>query len=257
MDKQPASRFKTPIIILALVALVFTVLSYITYFVNYVWEYNDGNSFYELTVRFPGIFDWISFFISIAPCVLLVIYILKFHNELKATVLVPVIFGLIAFAPLYSLIEILISGFGIYYRDFIFTVTFTVAFVLATIDALKGFSKKAFLISAIVVGLLLAFWTIIELFLSIELYLEEGLYLYLFTLPANILGTIALYISLLLFGLKNRIPVILSVYSGTEKKNAKKMPPEQALRLLKEKLDFGMITEEEYRVQRAEIIDQL
>ena len=36
-----------------------------------------------------------------------------------------------------------------------------------------------------------------------------------------------------------------------------KMKPEQALKYLKERLDLGMITEEEYQAQRAEIIRKL
>jgi uncharacterized membrane protein len=257
MDKQRALRYKTPIIILALLALVFTVLSCITYFVYYHWEYNNCHGFYELTVSFPGVFDLLSFFIRIAPYVLLVIYLLKFHNEFKATVLVPVIFGLIAFEPLYYFVENLIYGYGIYFRDLIFDIPLIVAFALATINALKGFSKKAFLIIAIVVGLLVEFWSIIDLFQSIERYFEDELYLFLFTWSIGILGTIALYVSLLLFGLKNRIPAIISVSPEKEKKNAEKMTPEQSLRLLKEKLDLGMITEEEYKAQRTEIINNL
>ena len=186
---------------------------------------------------------------------------MKFHNEFKATILVPVIFGLIAFAPLYyfveNLIEVLIHGYGIYFGEWLFDIPLIVAFVLATINALKGFSKKAFLVIAIVVGLLVEFWSIINLFKSIEWYLKEELYLYLFTRPISILGTIALYVSLLLFGLKNRIPAIISVSPEKEKKNAEKMSPEQALRLLNDKLELGMITKEEYQSQRAEIINNL
>ena len=42
-----------------------------------------------------------------------------------------------------------------------------------------------------------------------------------------------------------------------EKKNAKKMDPEQALIILKDKFELGMITEEEYQTQRAKIISKL
>ena len=80
------------------------------------------------------------------------------------------------------------------------------------------------------------------------------MYLYLFTKPMGIIGTAALYIALLLFGLNNRIPAL--VYLSPKKKK-EKMTPEQSLRLLKDKLDFGMITEEEYQAQRAEIISKL
>ena len=44
---------------------------------------------------------------------------------------------------------------------------------------------------------------------------------------------------------------------SNEKKIAEKLSPEQALRLLNDKLDFGMITEEEYQAQRNEIISKL
>ena len=35
------------------------------------------------------------------------------------------------------------------------------------------------------------------------------------------------------------------------------MTPEQSLRLLNDKLELGMITEEEYQAQRADIISKL
>ena len=41
------------------------------------------------------------------------------------------------------------------------------------------------------------------------------------------------------------------------KKEKAELTPEQALKLLKDKLDLDMITEEEYQAQRAEIISKL
>ena len=72
----------------------------------------------------------------------------------------------------------------------------------------------------------------------------------------NIMGVISaatFNVALLLFGLKNRIPSILSPYP----QKIEKMNPEQMLRLLKDKFDLGIITEEEYQAQRAEIISKL
>lgn len=54
---------------------------------------------------------------------------------------------------------------------------------------------------------------------------------------------------------KNKIPAI--IYETPEKKNTEIRSPEQALKLLKEKFELGMITEEEYQEQRAEIISKL
>lgn len=257
LEKQRTLRFKTPIILLSLASLMFTILSCITYFVNYEWEYSDGNSFYELTVGFPSFFELFYLILSIAPYILFFIYLLKFHNEFKATVLVPVIFGLIAITSLYYCIESLIYGYSFYLIDIIHHLLIIPTFALATINALKGFSKNIFLIIAIVAGLIVEFMSIINLFQAISWYLEKELYLYLFTWPISILGTITFYVSLLLFGLKKTIPAILSVSSEKENTNVEKMSPEQALRLLKDKLDLGMISEEEYQTQRAEIISKL
>jgi hypothetical protein len=73
----------------------------------------------------------------------------------------------------------------------------------------------------------------------------------------GIIGTAALYIALLLFGLNNRIPALVSLSPEKERQKTEKMTPEQSLRFLKDKLDLGMITEEEYQTQRAEIISKL
>lgn len=256
LEKQPTLKCKTPIIIFSLVSLICIILSCIRYFVYYDHEYNDGNSFYKLTARFPNIFELFSLLIALAPCVLLVIYIFKFHREFKATIIVPIIFGLLAIHPLYSCIENIFFIHSLY-MYFIFDVVIIVVFALAAVNAKRGFPKKIFLIIAVVVGLSVEFFSIIRTFQVIEWYLEKKVYLYLFSLLIRFVGMVALYIALLLFGLKNRMPVILSIFPQKEKKIAEKLSPEQALRLLNDKLDFGMITEEEYQAQRNEIISKL
>ena len=83
------------------------------------------------------------------------------------------------------------------------------------------------------------------------------MYLYLFTSPMSVIGSSTLYIALLLFALKNKIPSVLALSPEKEKARAEKMNPEQTLKLLKDKLDLDMITEEEYQAQRADIISKL
>lgn len=256
-EKQRTLRFKTPIILLSLISLLFAILSCITYFVDNKREYNYSYSSYELAFSFPSIFELISLLIRIAPYVLLVIYLLKFHNKTKATILVPITFGLIAFTSIYHFIKSFIYGYDIYFRTLIFDIAIIIAFTLATINALKGFTKVVYLIIAIVVGLHVEFISIINILQSIDVYLEQGLYLYLFTWLIGNFGTIIFYIALLLFGLNNRIPSILSVPPEKEKKNAEKTNPEEALKLLKEKVELGLITDDEYQAQRADIISKL
>ena len=117
--------------------------------------------------------------------------------------------------------------------------------------------KKIFLIIATSIGLLIEALSIISYWGNSSWIFENEHYLYIFTWIIGIAGAVALYIALLLFGLKNRIPAIVSTSPEKEKKKAENLTPEQDLRLLKDKLDLGMITEEEYKAQRADIISKL
>ena len=150
-----------------------------------------------------------------------------------------------------------INGYRSPIIDIIFYLAIAISFGLATYSSLKRFNKKIFLIIATSIGLLIEALSIIDYLKSFRWFLENELYLYLFTWIIGIAGTIALYIALLLFGLKNRIPAIVSTSPEKEKKKAENLTPEQALRMLKDKLNFGMITEEEYQAQRADIISKL
>lgn len=252
MDRQIQLRYKSQIVILSIVALVFKALSSISYFATYEGNWNDG---YELSFQFPNIIQLFSLVLGVLPYILLVIYVQKFHKEFKATVVVPVIFASIAIVPLLSLISNIINGYG--FSGIIINIIIPITFALATISALKGLSNKIFIVIPTVVGLVLNLLSLIRTFNIFSYYIREGMFLYIFTVLASIIASSALYVALLIFGLKNRIPTILSVSPEEEKKNAEKMTPEQALKILKDKFELGMITEEEYQTQRAEIISKL
>lgn len=254
MNSKVKFRFKSPIIILSFVALVLRIISSISYFVNYNYV-SYGK--YEMNIAFPSFVSLISLIIALAPIVLFLIYVLKFHESFKATLFVPIVFGLIAFSPIYNMIENLIMGYGFYLANLIFNLLIIVPFVLATISALKGLSKKSFTITAFVISFLICAISVIAIFSNTGYYLISEQYIYLITSHCSVLGTILFYISLFLFAMNNRIPAILAPSPEQEKKNVEKMSPEQTLRLLKDKLDFGMITEEEYQEQRADIISKL
>ncbi len=252
-------KCKTPIIILSIVALVCTAISCITYFLYYDYEYvSGGNSYYELTAEFPDIISLLFLMLDIAPYILLFIYLIKFCEQYRATILYPIVCGLIAGYPLLSTIYDIVLGYGFYGILYtIIDVAIIVSFALLTINAIKGLNKKVYTIIAVSIGCASQLWYMISFLTNISWYIEDEMYLYLFTSPIGYIGTIALYIALLLFGLNNRIPALVSVSPEQEKKRAEKMTPEQSLRFLKDKLDLGMITEEEYQTQRAEIISKL
>ncbi len=240
--------------LLSIIALVCTLLSSVSYFLYYASSYLiTGELVYKLTFKFPYFMNLIPLLLSIAPSMLFVLYIFKYHNELKATVLVPTIFGVLAFEILFNFLT---GSSRFYYGIFALIQLFVlIACILALISALKGFNKKIYVLIAMSGCLLFEALTLVSVFPMMEWYIEGSMYLYIFTSPLSIIGSISFYVALLLFSTKNRIPAIIAV--SVKKKNAESMNPEQALRVLKDKLEFGMISEEEYQAQRVDIINKL
>lgn len=253
IDKQQVIKVKTPITVLTLISLFCKVLSSSTYFLYY---YN-----YELTFRFPTILNLLSLTFTIAPVVLLFLYVFKFHKEPNSTIFIPICFGCMAVAYLLYCIHDFISENmhdDVKFFVIIFDLIFMIAYVLGTINALKGLSNKAFIIIPIVAGFIMSAVNLINLFsFYFELYIERGYTLYLFTDPAGIIASVTFHIALLLFCLKNTIPAIIPESPKKANINVEQLTPEQSLIILKNKLDLGVITQEEYQRQRAEIIDKL
>ena len=78
-------------------------------------------------------------------------------------------------------------------------------------------------------------------------------YPHLFLIALDLLKSILqMDIAMLLFALKNS----MSLMTENPKIN-NKMSPEQSLLFLKEQLELGMITEEDYQAQRNDIISKL
>lgn len=244
-------RYKTQIVALSNVALVFKVLSSISSFVTYKGDWKG----YKLSFQFPNIIQLLSFVLGLLPYILLVVYVQKFHKEFKGAIIVPIIFASIAIAPLFSLIINFINGYDD--SGIIINLITPITFALATISALKGLSNKTFIVIPTVVGLVLNLLSLIEVFSNFSFYINYSMFLYILTPSAGIIASLALNVALLMFGVNNRIPNILPISPEEEKKNAEKTSPEQALKILKDKFELGMITEEEYRIRRAEIISKL
>lgn len=238
--KNKVLKCGSAIKILSIIALVCAVLGCVPYF------YHLGKDLISLR---PSFYYFIVLFLSLAPFILFVLYVFKLHNNLNSAILVPLIFGIL---PLN------LSKLGGYGSDsviyFILDLMMCAACVLAIISALKGFNTKIYIIISIAVCLLRE---VVCFFSYLSNYMVYVVTLYSVSFLLCIIGTILLYLALLLFGLKNRIPPIISPSSEEEKARVKKMRPEQALEILKDKLDLGIITEDEYKTQRAEIIEKL
>ncbi len=249
-------RFGKIITILSILSLVLTVIGQFRY---YILPLLDIGNVYRYVFHFPEIGILIISVINIVPSVLFFIYILTFYKKNKTAIIVPIIFGVLATTPLlwhiYNYID-----YGIFPRFdmyFLLDLLCAITFVLAIIDALQGFNEKVFTIIAIVVGLIPSIRDFISYFKDISWYIETIEQGYILFIPAILLGSIALYIALLLFCLGNRIPHLIPISAEKLKKKLEKKTPEQGLKYLRENFELGLITEEEYQVQRGDIISKL
>lgn len=227
---------KTPIVVLSLFSLIFDLLNKaLLCFVNYDYRLE------EFIVQFPSALNLLYSVLSLAPKFLLLVFCFKFFNKPNATIIVAII------------LETIISLTT--YNDSIFSLVIAVTFMITTIGVLRGLSNK-FIIIPVVLGLTYNLYCLANLFIYFGMHDEYLLYRLVKRL-ATIIASISFYIALLLLGLKNRIPAILFASSSKQKRNEECVNSEQALRSLKDRLDLGMISEEEYQSRRAEIISKL
>lgn len=229
-------------IIVSLFTIVFSVLSCILEFICY--EFNVNVLIFGL--------------LTAAPSVLLVVYLTKFHKNLKATGIVPVIFGLVILYEFWAIWNLLKHFSRRYYifdifmlTRFVFEIVRTVSFIAVLSNVLKGMTNKKLITIAMLVCIVSKIPN--TLYCFSDLIMDRDLYSFTSLMP--VLVDISLYMSLLLFGVKNKIPALIT--SSIIKKVGSENSPEKSLKLLKDKLELGMITEEEYQTQRMEIIKKL
>lgn len=243
-----AMRCKAPILILVIAALACAFLGSLTYFVYYDWNYGG----YELAFRSPEPLQLFSLLLNTAPYILLFLQVIAFHRTGKTPILIAIALGLMAFSALFYYVYYIIYDYYFTWADFaqqiLLDLSLVTVLVLAMISAFKGFSNKVLLIIAVAHGVLLELSNLAGYMESFSWYFEEGMLLYPFTNLMNILGILALYAAIALYGMAN---------GRSAEPKAAEPTPEQALALLKEKLELGTLTEEEYQAQRAEIISKL
>lgn len=243
---------------LSVISFICIVLSCSSYFFYYDYGIINGEWICELTYNFPSFDNLISLLLTIIPILFFCVYIFRFYPRLKCTMLVPIILGLFPFRilygisfPYYSYVSVSLAMVGLI--SLIIKIPIFILCILGVISALKGIKKKISII--IVMGLCLLEQAIylIRFIQHINYYIESEHYLYLLTDSLSIVGWSLFYIAFLLFSIRNRIPSIIMA----KKKTNGAINPERELKILKDKLELGVITEDEYRNERAYIISKL
>lgn len=202
---------KTLITVLSIVALFLKVISDVVYFViNTVMAAGDyGFSLVETRSCFLMILD-------LAAYVLFLIYVVKLYQKPKAAIIIPIIFASMVVRQLINLISNLISNIEYSREMFTPVLTFVigmaapVTFTLALISSLKGLANKTFILIPTIMSCATAPFVYISILVNLSYYVESGM---IFTLCTSIVSTLAwviLNVAFLVFGLKNRIPAIIS-----------------------------------------------
>lgn len=267
-------KCRTPIAVLSIISLICTVISFSGSFFKYdIIE--SGSSFlestFELTTNFPSLKSTFYMLLEIIPILLFLFYILKLYRNTKSSVIVSAVFGIMAFYETLSLIS------TIYY--YIVTLpqetngaTYTlpievcvekcfyiVLFSLASIIVLTNFKRKKVLVSIASIVIVLSGLGELNGFvrISIDYYLRTKQYLYLVTNPASFIAKFTLGLALFIFALKNDIPAVIKKSVSKNIADTAATRTEQELKALVDRRKAGLITAEEYAVQRAAIIKRL
>ena len=194
-----------------------------------------------------------SMILAIAPPLLLVI---AHYVKAQSTILVSVACGLPILSAIINMIDnddTILSG-----------VIVSVLFALATWSVLRGLKQKLFVLIACAVAIIAELWLFFDIIALFGLLLEAGYVLFVISCWLIVIGSVLYYVALAVYALNNRVPTLVMASAkdvATQVKDSfsaqKELSPEQELKVLKDKLELGIITEEEYKEKRAEIINKL
>ncbi|MBQ2704844.1 MAG: hypothetical protein IJF58_04790 [Clostridia bacterium] len=205
VNQTKEMQFKKTIFGLSLVSLVFVILTLSKYFLGL-------NSFQGTIYPRFHITDIFSVIFNFAPHALWLIYIIKFRGETKESFMLPILFGLIGFKPFLTLPLYfqnddvkLVFSFGT-----VISFVVGILFILAAVDALKGFNNKFYLTIAAAIQLLVTLCAIVVWSFSAKYYIENKIWFLLLPSIAQNLSNFALYGAMFLFGLKNILPIIFA-----------------------------------------------
>ncbi len=188
-----------------------------------------------------------TFFIA---CLFFFLYVIKGYGAFRQSSFVSVAFFALAAIHYITILD-RFENYSKFYGDsfllycisynwfeFLIHILLSVPLIFAGISALKGFSGKVWLIIAAVTEILMQGHTI---------YRNIFPHIHWFALIVCV-GKILFVLALLIFGLKNTVPPLIS-------KN--KMKPSKRLQMLKEAFECGRISEAEYGEMRMEILRNL
>ena len=267
VEKPVTIKYKTVILILSLISIILYILSFIpNYFKEQIFELINGFYFEEIFNLYslgntPDLSSTIYSLITLATLILFVLYIINIHKKKCSKIIIPTIFSIMTITYIWDFIYIIS-----YYDDTVSTVaailpkiTFVIIFVLLTLNAFRGLANKKLLTILLIIHIILYIFSIlftVYTIITFDYIYWDDITIFFGILPIfNYLSLVVFSTALLIFGLNNRIPAILSATQERVNKKVKTLNSEQAIKLLQDKLELGIITEEEYQTQVNKILD--
>jgi hypothetical protein len=255
----------------AVLSLICTALSYMGDFIQinkhgifFFWDIYNVEHWIELRIQPHNL---IPVFLIYLPVVLLALYGFLFMGKKEGKFALPIVMLSAAAAPAYYLFfHILNNWLHIYFIDIqihLSTMYFILYFLTAaalTVGALLTFYKplrKLVLIAVPAVAILFELIMFTDYFEAFEFYLDYELYIALLTWPLSTLAVNLLYIGLILLGLTDGDPQVAVIAADGSAADLNGLPPEQALKALDKQYEKGVITFEEYKAKRLEIIQKI
>lgn len=212
---------------------------------------NNSDHSGKITFVFPTLYMFISLLLNLLPSILWIIYVFKFQTNINPSIIVSVI----TFPYLANLIKDILHNYMISnsynFSDLILGLIYVALFLCLIKFASKGSLIKIFMIITDVLYLLSTAMLIIVSAIFIKNDSGETSYMNLILILYNMC-----YLSILLIiSLKNN--VFKKSRQNFKKDNAEKISPDECLKALKDKFELGIINEEEYRIERNQIINKL
>lgn len=247
------------VFVLMIVTLGLVGLSFILSFFNYELKRSMAEGYlffytydysYELTFAVPRISDIFPLLFSLTAAVLLFIYVLKLYPQGKGKPLFTAVLGVVGLDFVRGAINDFLSGDAITILLGILILAIAVYFILlAVFWQIDKLNKTLIKIGFVAVGVI-SLLSVLGYFISVGVYMSNKMYFYIFSLLVSVLASICLYLTPILF-------LFFKGASNSAVTASIAISPEEELFALNEKLALGMITEEEYNLLRADIIQRL
>lgn len=263
---------------LSLFAFVCMLCNLVQFFIAY--RYN-GNYSYNVCFNYPQTtLAWILIVWLIAPYFLMMLYGTKGQHKPNSKLLLTVIFALAgSYRIVYHLhmMELRNLPFDRYFDyiasgEILFMILYVLTFGAAIFGLYKMPNNKWLQLAPAICGFLYLIASTENIADTVELYFNTGMDLSFYLWLAGFIGNLLFYLVLCLNAPTARpkrvyAPAAAMPYANdqtapianepTVQMGEVNLPPEKALEVLYNKLELGIITPEEYRKQRQEIIDNL